>query len=64
MDEELRQYLAAIVMLLSLNAGFLATLVWVSGDNVSPGFVVVPAVVLGTALGGVVWMAASFVGEP
>jgi len=64
MDDELRQYLAAVVMLLSLNAGFLATLVWVSGDAVSPGFVVVPAVVLGVAFGGIVWMAASFVEAP
>ena len=54
MDSELRQYLRAIVILLSLIIGFQATDLVVSGVSISVTFFVIPALV-GILVAGAVW---------
>ncbi|MFB6138462.1 MAG: hypothetical protein ABEJ42_09045 [Halobacteriaceae archaeon] len=58
MDNELRLYLHAIVVLLSLIVGFLATFLLVSAESMSLSFFAVP--VLGGGIAGrVVWVLVS-----
>ena len=54
MDSELRQYLSAIVILLSLIIGFQATELLVSSVSMSATFFVVP-VIGGALVGAAVW---------
>lgn len=54
MERELKRYLNAIVILLSLNSGFLATLLLISGGGETPAILI--TVLLGALLvGGFVW---------
>jgi hypothetical protein len=56
MDGDLKRYLNAIVALLSLNIGFLATLMWVSAETVSPMFLIIPPAIGAMIFGGGVWL--------
>jgi len=55
MDRELRQYLLAIVVLLSLIVGFLATGLLVLAESASPLFLVVPPAVGAFVAAGLAW---------
>ena len=55
MDSELRRYLSAIVVLLSLLIGLQATELVVSGVSLSATFFLVP-VLAGALVGGAVWL--------
>lgn len=56
MDDDLKRYLNAIVILLCLNVGFLTTLMWVSADYVSPMFFIIPPTIGAMIFGGGVWL--------
>lgn len=56
MDSELRHYLTVIVVLLSLIAGTLLTMLWVSAESMSVTFFIVP-LAFGALVSVAVWYA-------
>lgn len=63
MDAELKRYLNAVVVLLSLNIGFLATLLWASAESLSATFLIIPPAVGAAIAGGAVWLLTGTVGQ-
>ena len=60
MDPELKRYMNAIVILLSLNIGFLVTSLWVS-PAVYRSDLFVPPAIGAIVVGGFVWLLTGFI---
>ena len=58
MDRELRRYLTAILVLLSLTVGLLVTWLWASAEALSLTFLVIPPTVVACVVGLGAWVLA------
>lgn len=63
MDAELKRYLAAILILSSLNAGFLATNLWHTAGATYVSFLIILSITGAIILGGTVWLLTGVIGR-